>query len=369
MAKRGAQQPPTNYRLPLGKKSVGRPDAVATGGPRFIDLFAGIGGIRMAFERAGGRCVFSSEIDAHSRKTYAANFGEEPAGDINAVDLADIPAHDILTGGFPCQPFSLAGVSKKQSLGREHGFRDRTQGTLFFRIAQILEQCRPPVIFLENVKHLLRHDSGRTFAVVLGTLEELGYEVHYQVIDARTYVPQHRERIYIVGFARGAFANGVNFSFPQPREANPRLGDILEEQVESRYVLSDHLWQWHQDYAQKHRQKGNGFGYGLVSEQDTTRTLSARYHKDGAEILVARPGGNPRRLTPRECARLMGYDDSFVIPVSNTQAYRQFGNSVVVPLITEIAHAVVEAMQGRVKADVSLAGRDSGSAGRSSAVV
>ena len=315
---------------------------------RLIDLFAGIGGIRQAFEDTGCRCVFSCEIDAHSRRTYAANFGEEPHGDINGVRISEIPEHDILAAGFPCQPFSLAGVSKKLSLGREHGFRDRTQGTLFFKIAEILAHHRTPVVFLENVKNLRSHDKGRTLHLILDTLDELGYEVFTEVVDARTYVPQHRERIYIVALARHVFGDGPAFTFPSVPRAAPRLGDILESAVSDRYVLSDHLWQWHQDYAEKHRKKGNGFGYGLVDENSTTRTLSARYHKDGAEILLSRAEGNPRRLTPRECARLMGFDDSFQIPVSNTQAYRQFGNSVVVPVVRDIATRLIDGVrQGR----------------------
>ena len=306
-----------------------------------IDLFAGIGGIRRAFEDACCRCVFSSEIDAYSRRTYAANFGEEPHGDINEVVVADIPTHDVLAAGFPCQPFSLAGVSKKMSLGREHGFRDRTQGTLFFKIAEILAHHRTPVVFLENVKNLRSHDKGQTFQVILDTLAELDYVVFSAVVDARSYVPQHRERIYIVALSRQVFGDAPGFHFPPVPQAGPVLGGILEEAVEDRYVLSDHLWKWHQDYAEKHRRKGNGFGFGLVDESSTTRTLSARYYKDGAEILLKRSTGNPRRLTPRECARLMGFEDSFRIPVSDTQAYRQFGNSVVVPVVRDIARQLI----------------------------
>ncbi len=311
---------------------------------RFIDLFAGIGGIRRGFEQVGCRCVFSSEIDAFSRRTYAANFGEEPRGDIHAIPIDSIPEHEILTAGFPCQPFSLAGVSKKLSLGREHGFRDRTQGTLFFKIAEILEHHRPRVAFLENVKNLRSHDRGRTFQVIQETLEQLGYQVKAQVLDARGFVPQHRERIYIVAFSPEARHVAEHFRFPIVPANGPSLGSVLEASVPPKYVLSDHLWQWHQNYAEKHRRQGNGFGFGLVDESSTTRTLSARYYKDGAEILVRQSVGNPRRLTPRECARLMGFPDSFTIPVSDTQAYRQFGNSVVVPVVQAIAREIVRAL-------------------------
>lgn len=306
---------------------------------RFIDLFAGIGGFRLALESAGGRCVFSSEIDSFSRRTYQANFGDEPAGDIKEVSASEIPDHDILVGGFPCQPFSIAGVSKKGSLGRDHGFKDLTQGTLFFDIARILTEKKPSAILLENVKNLKSHDQGRTFSIILSTLQELGYTVFHSVLDGRYYVPQHRERIYIVGFHRDSFEKPPFFRFPQPSASPPPLGSILEPEdaIEDRYTISDKLWQWHQDYAVKHKAQGNGFGFGLVGPEDTTRTLSARYYKDGAEILVRQNAKNPRKLTPRECARLMGFPDSFQIPVSDTQAYRQFGNSVVVPLVTEIA--------------------------------
>ncbi|MCB1169033.1 MAG: DNA (cytosine-5-)-methyltransferase [Leptospiraceae bacterium] len=308
--------------------------------PRFIDLFAGIGGFRMALERAGGRCVFSSEIDAFSRKTYAANFGDEPAGDIREVQAKDVPDHEILAAGFPCQPFSIAGVSKKGSLGREHGFKDMTQGTLFFDIARILAEKEPAMVFLENVKNLKSHDKGRTFSIVLSTLQELGYTVFHSVLDARYYVPQHRERIYLIGFHRKSFEKIPFFRFPQPSDQiPPRLASILDpdDSVPANYTISDRLWQWHQDYAEKHRGKGNGFGFGLVGPEDTARTLSARYYKDGSEILIRQKEKNPRRLTPRECARLMGFPDDFQIPVSDTQAYRQFGNSVVMPLVHDIA--------------------------------
>jgi DNA (cytosine-5)-methyltransferase 1 len=309
---------------------------------RFIDLFCGIGGFRLAFEKAGGRCVFSSDWDKFSQLTYAANFGERPHGDIHTVAVADIPSHDILCAGFPCQPFSLAGVSKKNSLGRKHGFDDEKQGNLFFSIADIIECHKPSAFVLENVKNLKSHDQGRTFKVIYETLTEaLGYQVYHKVIDARNVVPQHRERIFLVGFREPRY-----FEFPAFPATEPKLGSILEETPPEKYTLTDHLWQYLQNYAQKHQAAGNGFGFGLVTGKDTTRTLSARYHKDGSEILISQGARkNPRRLTPRECARLMGYPDSFKIPVSDTQAYRQFGNSVVVPVVERIAKTVVEILQ------------------------
>lgn len=309
---------------------------------KFIDLFCGIGGFRLAFEKAGGKCVFSSDWDKHSRQTYAANFGEEPYGDIHKIAVADIPAHDILCAGFPCQPFSIAGVSKKISLGRKHGFDDEKQGNLFFSIAEIIDYHQPSAFVLENVKNLCRHDKGRTFQIIYNTLTEaLGYQVYWKVIDAKKVVPQHRERIFLVGFKPGR-----NFEFPEFPAEGPKLASILEPKVPEKYTLTNHLWSYLQNYAKKHRLAGNGFGFGLVTGKDSTRTLSARYHKDGSEILVSQGAKkNPRRLTPRECARLMGYPDSFKITVSDTQAYRQFGNSVVVPVVERVAKAVVEALK------------------------
>ena len=304
----------------------------------FIDLFAGIGGTRLAFQNAGGQCVFSSEINKFARQTYFANFGEEPVGDIRDFKAQDIPDHDVLVGGFPCQPFSLSGVSKRQSLNIPHGFKDKTKGTLFFDIARIIEKKQPKTFLLENVKHLKGHDKGKTYQTIIETLEnELGYDVHSQVIDSRYVVPQHRERIFIVGFDKP-----TPFSFPVFKDTEPRLRDILESDVPEKYTLSDHLWTYLKNYAAKHRAKGNGFGYGLADLDGVTRTLSARYFKDGSEILIPQKGKNPRRLTPRECARLMGFPDSFKIPVSDTQAYKQFGNSVVVPVIEKIAKAIVK---------------------------
>lgn len=309
----------------------------------FIDLFCGIGGFRLAFEKNNGCvCKWSSDWDKFSQITYKENFGETPVGDIHAVAVSDIPSHNILCGGFPCQPFSIAGVSKKNSLGRAHGFADEKQGNLFFSLADIIDFHRPDAFVLENVKNLLGHDHGRTFEVIHYTLQQaLQYDVHYKVLDAQHYVPQHRERIFIVGFKKP-----TEFKFPDLGKDGPRLGSILERDVPSKYILSDRLWSYLQAYAIKHKNAGNGFGYSLVNETSVTRTLSARYYKDGSEILVSRgEGRNPRRLTPRECARLMGYPDSFIIPVSDNQAYRQFGNSVSVPLVNEIARRVVDTLK------------------------
>lgn len=327
----------------------------------FIDLFAGIGGLRKGFETIGGECIFTSEWDKYSQQTYRANFPDDQhpiAGDITKIEAKDIPVHDVLLAGFPCQPFSLAGVSKKNSLKRPHGFQCDMQGTLFFDVARIIQHHRPKAFLLENVKNLKSHDRGRTFEVIMKTLQEdLGYTVRTQVIDARHWVPQHRERVFIVGFRE---KNDFDFAgLIRPCDGPmPTLNDILhpedgsEEQdtkftegpkgkVQSRYTLSDHLWRYLQNYAEKHRQKGNGFGFGLVGSKDVARTLSARYHKDGSEILIKQNRKNPRRLTPRECARLMGFERKdgkpFNFVVSDTQAYRQFGNAVVVPVVEAVA--------------------------------
>ena len=304
----------------------------------FIDLFAGIGGMRIAFEKAGGHCVYSNEWNKYSQQTYFANFGEQPDGDITQVEAASIPDHDILIAGFPCQPFSIAGVSKKQSLGRATGFEDKTQGTLFFDICRILKEKRPRAFLLENVKNLCSHDRGRTFKIITESLDGLGYDIFYQVIDGQKYVPQHRERILIVGFDRKRYGAEVDFSFDlTPAGPKPVMRDILETDVDERYTLSDKLWNYLQYYAAKHKAAGNGFGYGIADLDGVARTLSARYYKDGSEILIEQKGKNPRRLTPRECARLQGFPESFKIPVSDTQAYKQFGNSVVVPLMSNVA--------------------------------
>lgn len=308
---------------------------------RFIDLFCGIGGFRIAFERQGCECVWSCDWDKHAQITYEANFGERPFGDIHQAAVADIPRFDILCAGFPCQPFSIAGVSKKLSLGRKHGFDDEKQGNLFFEIANILEYHKPAAFVLENVKNLKSHDKGRTFEIIYNTLTEaLGYHVQYKIIDAKPLVPQHRERIFIVGFREDRW-----FNFPTLPSKGPVLSSILEKDVPEKYTLTDHLWEYLQNYARKHQEAGNGFGFGLVTPNEIARTLSARYHKDGSEILISQGAKrNPRRLTPRECCRLMGYPDDFKIPVSDTQAYRQFGNSVVMPVVERVAKNVVEAL-------------------------
>lgn len=308
---------------------------------KFIDLFAGIGGIRLAFQNNGGKCIFTSEWDSFAKKTYEANFGEVPFGDITQISENEIPDHDILLGGFPCQPFSLAGVSKKNSLGRQHGFLDKTQGTLFFDIARIIEHKKPKVFMLENVKNLVSHDKKKTFKVIIDTLTELGYSVHYNVLDAKYYVPQHRERIIIVGFNNSVFKGEETFVFPKPEDVDLAVKDILEPKVEDKYTLSDKLWNYLQEYKKKHQAKGNGFGFGLTNLNGISRTLSARYYKDGAEILIPQKGKNPRRLTPRECARIQGFPDNFIIPVSNNQAYKQFGNSVATPLIQAVGKNIV----------------------------
>jgi DNA (cytosine-5)-methyltransferase 1 len=315
----------------------------------FIDLFAGIGGFRLAMQAQGGQCVFSSEWNVYAQKTYFTNFGEMPFGDITKeITKSYIPEHfDILCAGFPCQPFSIAGVSKKKSLGRETGFKDKTQGTLFFDVADIISRHRPKAFYLENVKNLTSHDKGNTFKVIRETLEELNYSLHYKVMDGKTYVPQHRERIMIVGFDRERYHGEEKFEFPEQHEATRSVKEILDPNIDPKYTLSDKLWQYLQNYAEKHRAKGNGFGFGLVDLNGITRTLSARYYKDGSEILIPQgKGKNPRRLSPRECARLMGYPDEYRIDcVSDVQAYRQCGNSVVVPLITAVSEQILKTLQ------------------------
>jgi DNA (cytosine-5)-methyltransferase 1 len=314
----------------------------------FIDLFAGIGGLRMGFEDNGGQCIFTCEWDAYAQKTYRANFNDdhELAGDINDI-IGAIRKHipvspDVLLAGFPCQPFSIAGVSKKNALGRPHGFACKEQGNLFFHIASILAELRPPAFLLENVKNLERHDKGNTFRVIMDTLvSDLEYKVYYKVIDAKGFVPQHRERIFIVGFDGDTGFTWDDLCLPDPMALS--LKDILQPagEVDSKYILTDNLWRYLQDYAAKHKAAGHGFGFGLTGENDTARTLSARYYKDGSEILVDRGNGkNPRRLTPRECARIMGFPDSFRIPVSDVQAYKQFGKDSAVPVIREIAQVM-----------------------------
>ena len=315
----------------------------------FIDLFAGMGGFRLAMQSQGGKCVFSSEWNVYSQKTYFSNFGDMPFGDITKeVTKSFIPdKFDVLCAGFPCQPFSIAGVSKKKSLGRETGFKDKTQGTLFFDVADITSRHRPKAFFLENVKNLTSHDKGNTFRVIYDTLKELRYSVHYLVMDGQTYVPQHRERIMIVGFDEDVYGGKETFTFPEQHEATRSVKEILDPNIAPKYTLSDKLWAYLQSYAEKHRAKGNGFGYGLVDLNGITRTLSARYYKDGSEILIPQGDGkNPRRLSPRECARLMGYPDAYRIDrVSDVQAYRQCGNSVIVPLITAVSEQIIKTLQ------------------------
>lgn len=315
----------------------------------FIDLFAGMGGFRLAMQAQGGKCVFSSEWNAYSQKTYFSNFGDMPFGDITKeVTKSYIPENfDVLCAGFPCQPFSIAGVSKKKSLGRETGFKDKTQGTLFFDVADIISRHRPKAFYLENVKNLTSHDKGNTFRVIKETLEELNYSLHYQVMDGQTYVPQHRERIMIVGFDKERYHGEETFEFPEQHEATRCVKEILDPNIDPKYTLSDKLWAYLQNYAEKHRAKGNGFGFGLVDLNGITRTLSARYYKDGSEILIPQgKGKNPRRLSPRECARLMGYPDQYRIDrVSDVQAYRQCGNSVIVPLITAVSEQIIKTME------------------------
>jgi DNA (cytosine-5)-methyltransferase 1 len=329
----------------------------------FIDLFAGIGGLRRGFEPLGGNCVFTSEWDEYAQKTYLANFAcNHPIyGDITKIDAADIPAHDVLLAGFPCQPFSIAGVSKKNALNRPHGFRCEAQGTLFFDVARIIEYHQPRAFVLENVKNLVSHDKRRTFDVIYRTLaEELGYQVQWKVVNAKSWVPQHRERIFIVGFREKNDFSFDDMTIPDSLRG-PKLSSILHTEngseleespytegplgkVSAKYTLSTHLWTYLKNYAEKHRAKGNGFGYGLFGPGDIARTLSARYYKDGSEILIRQGQGNPRRLTPRECARLMGFDRPgqapFVIPVSDTRAYKQFGNAVVVPIVEAVARHI-----------------------------
>lgn len=335
-----SEEPDFQYYLPI-KWDIPFPP-VAKPKFKFIDLFAGIGGIRLAYQNLGGKCVFTSEWDTFSKKTYEANFGEVPFGDITKIDEDAIPDHDILLAGFPCQPFSIAGVSKKNALGRKHGFLDETQGTLFFDIARILKHKRPKTFMLENVKNLVSHDKGNTFKVIKNTLRELDYNIYYKVLDGKYYVPQHRERIIIVGFDNQYFNGEEQFEFPEIPDPQLKIKSILEKEVDDKYTLSDKLWHYLQEYAQKHKAKGNGFGFGLTDLNGISRTISARYYKDGAEILIPQEGKNPRRLTPRECARLQGFPDNFVIPVSDNQAYKQFGNSVVSPLMQAVGKNIMK---------------------------
>ena len=341
---------------------------------RFVDLFAGIGGLRRGFEEIGGECVFTSEWNHHAQKTYKANYDcrHKTVGDIRQIPVEEIPGHDLLLAGFPCQPFSIAGVSKKNALRQPHGFRCEAQGTLFFDVARIIDYHRPGAFLLENVKNLIGHDKGNTFRVIHGTLtEDLGYNVFWRVLNAKFWLPQHRERIFIIGFRDVNGFNFDNFDIPDPA-IGPRLNAILHSEdgseredppyttgskatVSEKYTLSNHLWTYLQNYARKHRAAGNGFGFGIVGPNDVSRTLSARYYKDGSEILVRRAGGNPRRLTPRECSRLMGFDGTgrseFRIPVSDTQAYKQFGNAVAVPCVRAVARHMAPWLPGALEPD------------------
>ena len=366
---RGGPKPAEIEKLlaakPTPKKRAGEPSF------RFIDLFAGIGGLRRAFDMetgVGGECVFTSEWDKYARITYAANYGEtedEIAGDITKISETEIPQHEVLLAGFPCQPFSIAGVSKKNALNRPHGFACENQGNLFFDVARIVRHHRPKAILLENVRNLANHDKGRTFNVIRSTLEDdLEYDIFPMILDAKSWVPQHRERIFIVGFPRERGIRDFSLQSLKDRDplSGPKLSTILhpedgtekaeghftvgpKAEVSDKYTLSEHLWGYLQDYAAKHRAKGNGFGFGLNGPEDVARTLSARYYKDGSEILIRRPSGPPRRLTPRECARLMGFDkpgeSKFRIKVSDTQAYKQFGNAVVAPVATDVARLML----------------------------
>ena len=312
---------------------------------KFIDLFCGIGGFHLAFKRVGCECVFACDHDKYSQQTYEANHGMKPAGDIRQVDPCIEGGVDILCAGFPCQPFSQSGIATKERLGQARGFDDVDQGNLFFNVRDFILANQPRAFVLENVKHLLRHDGGRTFDVIHETLtSDLHYDVYYTVIDAACLVPQHRERIYIVGFPQ---KHERKFEFPAfpPVEEGPKLGTILDLQVPEKYTKSDKGWQWLQGHIAKHQALGHGYSYSICEGDSVARTLSARYHKDGSEILIEQEGKNPRMLTPRECARLMGYPDDFKIVCSDTQAYKQFGNSVVVPVVEIIAEQIVKSLQ------------------------
>lgn len=334
-----------SYTPPLPFDELRSPQSDSSLPFSFIDLFAGIGGFRIALEENGGTCLFGSEWDRYSQRTYREWFHEVPRGDITEIHPNEIPDHDILAAGFPCQPFSIAGVSKKNSLGRLHGFKCTTQGTLFFNIATIAEIKRPPVLLLENVKNLRSHDQGRTWKTICDTLNELHYAVFADVIDAAGWVPQHRERVYIVCFDKSVFGEHPAFEFPAPPEVAPKFEDILDQNPDPKYTLTDHLWAYLQEYAERHRQKGNGFGFGLADLKGVSRTLSARYYKDGSEILVPQHRKNPRRLTPRECQRLMGFPERLPIVVSDTQAYRQFGNAVVPKVASAVVRSILPVLR------------------------
>lgn len=375
----GGSNPPKLLLEALRNAAEKRPLKISPAQPprkrkfTFIDLFAGIGGLRIPFEEIGGKCIFTSEWDRFSQQTYAANFQDDPfdhplQGDIRpfAREPDRIPEHDVLLAGFPCQPFSIAGVSKKNALGRPHGFLCDTQGTLFYDLAKVIEHRRPAAFLLENVKNLENHDGGRTFDTIMHVLrDELAYHVQYRVISSHSWVPQRRERIFLVGFRDPTAFDFDNLEIPSGRQ--PVLGDILEEDVDRKYTLTPHLWNYLREYKAKHQNAGNGFGYSVFGPGDVSRTLSARYYKDGSEILINQSGMPPRRLTPRECARLMGFDEpngsAFKIIVSDTQAYRQFGNAVVVPVVRAVAKlmephilAAQAAAESREEAPIAVCG-------------
>jgi len=342
------------------ERSVARPAKPRFMKFSFIDLFAGIGGFRLGLQRLGGECLFTSEWDRFSAKTYEHWFGDKPHGDITKIAPSSIPDHDLLAAGFPCQPFSIAGVSKKNALGQKHGFECERQGNLFFTICDIAKTKRPKAMILENVKNLKSHDKRRTWSVIRENLERLGYTVFDQIIDAADYVPQHRERIFIVCFRKDIYGDAAGFSFPEPPAGpRPKFREILEDHPDPKYVLTDHLWNYLQRYAEKHKAKGNGFGFGLTDLDGISRTLSARYYKDGSEVLIPRrasdpvdipdkDNGNPRRLTPVEAAWLMGFREVASrpedIPVSDTQAYKQFGNAVVPDVVEAVGAQVLRFM-------------------------
>ena len=303
----------------------------------FADLCAGIGGMRLAFESLGGQCVFSSEWNKYCQHTYFANFGEVPDGDITKISIDDIPPHDIMLAGFPCQPFSKGGYATRKKLGLKNGFDDKDQGKIFFKLVKIISEKKPKVILLENVPKLEMHRNGKTLKTILTQLEKHGYRTNYKIVNSDGLVPQRRKRLYVV-----ALKNNLEFEFPEIPNLKPALKNILEKRVDKKYVLSNKLWSWLKRHAKKHSKKGNGFSYRIADIKSTVCTLSSRYGKDGSEILVPRKGGNPRKLTPRECARLMGFPDTFQIPVSDTQAYKQFGNSVIVPVVYLIGHAITK---------------------------